>query len=204
VEGAARLFGEVLHSKDASAAEKAEAIAGLVATALMDGKLDNAEKLAEQLRKNFKDYLEMPYIHAVLNAVEMAKLAPGEGPAEAELRARLDTNKLDHEARLQLAARLAAANKLEEAIDQALLLVRYNKSYEDGSANRHNCPNPILNASNAEIRSSALGGLVSPYGILRHSAGAGQKLLLKVFGLLGDSHPLTQQGRKRLSNLMFV
>jgi thioredoxin-like negative regulator of GroEL len=146
VEGAARLFGEVLHSKDASAAEKAEAIAGLVATALMDGKLDNAEKLAEQLRKNFKDYLEMPYIHAVLNAVEMAKLAPGEGPAEAELRARLDKNKLDHEARLQLAARLAAANKLEEAIDQALLLVRYNKSYEDGSTNRHNCPNPIVNA----------------------------------------------------------
>ena len=34
--------------------------------------------------------------------------------------------------------------------------------------------------------------------------GAAKKLLMKIFQSLGEAHPTTKSGRRRLSNLMFV
>jgi putative thioredoxin len=57
-------------------------------------------------------------------------------PAEAELRARLAANPADHEARLTLAGRLAAAQRYREAMDELLEILRQAKDWRDGEARR--------------------------------------------------------------------
>jgi len=57
-------------------------------------------------------------------------------PAEADLRARLAGNAADHEARLALAGRLAAAQCYREAMDELLEIVRQAKDWREGEARR--------------------------------------------------------------------
>lgn len=57
-------------------------------------------------------------------------------PAEPELRVRLAGNPADHEARLTLAGRLAAAQRYREAMDELLEILRQAKDWRDGEARR--------------------------------------------------------------------
>jgi putative thioredoxin len=62
--------------------------------------------------------------------------AAASGPGEAELRARLTANPGDHEARLALAALLAARREFRPAMDELLEIVRRAKAWRDGEARR--------------------------------------------------------------------
>ncbi|MDW8467721.1 MAG: tetratricopeptide repeat protein [Burkholderiales bacterium] len=52
------------------------------------------------------------------------------------MRARLAANPTDHEARLALAARYAAARRWREALEELLEIVRRDKDWRDGEARK--------------------------------------------------------------------
>ena len=63
----------------------------------------------------------------------MARQAANAGP-EADLRAAVEADPADHQARFDLALALHAAGKVEEAVDQLLDLFRRDREWNDGAA----------------------------------------------------------------------
>ena len=59
-----------------------------------------------------------------------------EGPAEAELRARVVANPADYDARVALAARYAGEQRFREAMEELLEVVRRARDWRDGEARR--------------------------------------------------------------------
>src|SRR5690606_32067096 len=60
----------------------------------------------------------------------------GAGADEGALRARLEADPADHEARLALAGLHAAARRYADAMDQLLEIVRRDKNWRDGEARK--------------------------------------------------------------------
>jgi putative thioredoxin len=65
--------------------------------------------------------------------LELARQAANAGP-EAELRAAVEANPNDHQARFDLAAALLAADNAKDAVDQLLELFRRDREWNDGAA----------------------------------------------------------------------
>jgi putative thioredoxin len=59
-----------------------------------------------------------------------------QGPAEAELRARLVANPADYDTRIALAARYAGERRFREAMEELLEVVRRARDWQDGEARR--------------------------------------------------------------------
>jgi putative thioredoxin len=93
-------------------------------------------------------------LEALRAAVAFAK-SSAQGPREPELRARLQANPADHDARLALASLYAGAKRYREALDELLEIVRRDKDWNDGEARRQ-----ILNIFNL---AADAGDLVSEY-----------------------------------------
>ena len=123
---AAETFAAILEEEP----ENAGAYAGLVRTHLALDNLDQAEALLAAAPAAVAKAKELDAARAQL---ELARQAANAGP-EAELRAAVERDPADHQARFDLAAALLAASNTQGAVDELLELFRRDREWNDGAA----------------------------------------------------------------------
>jgi putative thioredoxin len=99
---------------------------------LAAGNLDDAER---QLAVIKSDPSIAARIEAVRQGIAYAR-AGDQGPAEAELRAKLEANPADHETRLALAGIYAGQRRYQEAMDELLEILKRAKNWREGEARK--------------------------------------------------------------------
>jgi len=99
---------------------------------LAAGNLDDAER---QLAVIKSDPSIAARIEAVRQGIAYAR-AGDQGPAEAELRAKLEANPADHESRLALAGVYAGQRRYQEAMDELLEILKRAKNWREGEARK--------------------------------------------------------------------
>lgn len=110
--------------------ENARATAGMIRTALAMGDTAKARAALDAVPESLA---AEPAVAAARSAVELAEQAEGAGET-AELRARLESDPDDHQARLDLALALTANGQHAEAADALLELFRRDRAWNDGAA----------------------------------------------------------------------
>jgi putative thioredoxin len=123
---AAETFAAILGEEP----ENAAAYSGLVRAHIALGNLDQAQAFldaAPAAMARSKD------IDAARAQLELARQAANAGP-EADLRAAVEANPDDHQARFDLAAALLAADKPAEAVAELLELFRRDREWNGGAA----------------------------------------------------------------------
>ena len=128
VNSAAQIFGEVLQ-KDA---ESAEAAAGLARCYIKLGDLARAEQTLALVPAAKADG---PAAASARAALDLAKKGADAGDAAA-LRAKLDADPNDHQARFDLALALNAKGDREGALDALLAIVDKNRGWNDEAARK--------------------------------------------------------------------
>jgi len=123
---AAQTFAAILHEEP----EEMRAMGGLIRATLAAGQAEQAKALLARVPEKLADAAP---IAAARAAIELADQAADAGET-AELRARLDANPNDHQARFDLAVALSAAHKNQEAVDELLELFRRDREWNDGAA----------------------------------------------------------------------
>ena len=106
------------------------AYGGMIRAHLALGEVDQAEALLDAAPPAIAKAKE---IDAARAQIELAKQAANAGP-EAELRAAVDADPRDNQARFDLAAALLAAAKPQEAVDELLEIFRRDREWNDGAA----------------------------------------------------------------------
>lgn len=125
IAGAGQAYAEVLQIEP----ENLKAIAGLARAHLAGGQPDRAREIAAMAPQGAKD----ADLDSLLAALKLAEAAPSETAAfEAALAA--DPN--DHQARLDLAAALAGAGRLEQAADELLKIIEADRTWNDEAARK--------------------------------------------------------------------
>lgn len=123
---AAQTFAAILQEDG----ENAPAYAGLVASHIAMDDLDQAEAILNGEPASIADSIELEAAHAQL---ALARQAADAGPV-AELRAAVEANGDDHQARFDLAQALHASGQTEEAVNELLELFRRDREWNDGAA----------------------------------------------------------------------
>jgi putative thioredoxin len=123
---AAETFAAILGEEP----ENAAAFGGLVRSHLALNNLDQAEALLAAAPAGIAKSKEYDAARAQL---ELARQAANAGP-ETELRAAVNADPGNHQARFDLAAALLAAGKPELAVDELLDLFRRDREWNDGAA----------------------------------------------------------------------
>jgi putative thioredoxin len=126
---ATEIFGQILEHEP----ENVKAIGGIVRCLIALGELEQA---AEFLGRTPKDKLSDPAIAAAkaqLDVAQTGKKAAGQTDA---LRARVDANPKDHDARIELAQALFATGDRDGAIDQLLESIRINRAHNEEAARK--------------------------------------------------------------------
>ncbi len=126
VSDAAQVFSAILGEDPSNAA----AYGGLIRAHLAADQLQQAKDLLENAPEGIGDAAE---IEAARAQVELADQAANAGPV-AELRAAVEANADDHEARIELAKALHASGEVEEAVEQLLESFRRDREWNDGAA----------------------------------------------------------------------
>ena len=129
-EGAAVDAAETFAAIVGEEPENPVAYAGLVRAHLALGNLDQAEGFLAAAPAAITKAKELDAARAQL---ELARQAANAGP-EAELRAAVEADPNDHQARFDLAAALLAADNPTGAVDQLLDLFRRDRDWNDGAA----------------------------------------------------------------------
>jgi putative thioredoxin len=125
-EDAAQTFAAVLEEEPANVG----AYAGLVQSYLALNDLEQAEAILNGAPAEISQAPELESVHAQL---ELAKQAANAGPLD-ELKAAVDADADNHQARLELATALHAAGDAEAAVEQLLELFRRDRDWNDGAA----------------------------------------------------------------------
>ncbi|WP_299139162.1 thioredoxin [uncultured Tateyamaria sp.] len=108
----------------------AGAYGGLVRSHIAMDDLDQAEAILNGAPAEISDSPELEAAHAQL---QLARQAADAGPV-AELRAAVEANPDDHQARFDLAQALHAAGETEAAVDELLALFRRDAEWNEGAA----------------------------------------------------------------------
>lgn len=95
--------------------------------------LDNADEAEAVLNGVPADIADAAEIEAVRAQIELARQAENAGPV-AELRAAVEADADNHQARFDLAQALHAADEAEAAVDELLELFRRDREWNDGAA----------------------------------------------------------------------
>ncbi|MBY8976017.1 co-chaperone YbbN [Rhodobacteraceae bacterium NNCM2] len=122
---ASQIFGSVLGEDP----KNARAYAGLARAHMITGDTQQAKAVLEQAPE---EILEDPAIHAIRSAIEISEQAAGAGEAD-ELRAKLEANPDDHQARFDLALAQMASGDNGGAIETLLELFRRDREWNDGA-----------------------------------------------------------------------
>ncbi|MBE1285254.1 MAG: thioredoxin [Rhodobacteraceae bacterium] len=126
VADAAQTFSAILGEDPNNAA----AFGGLARAHIALNDLDQAEAILNGAPAEIADAAE---IEAVRAQIELARQAENAGPV-AELRAAVDADPNDHQARFDLAQALHAADDAEGAVTELLELFRRDREWNDGAA----------------------------------------------------------------------
>ncbi len=125
-EDAAQTFAAIVGEDP----ESAVALAGLARATIAMGDLDQAEAILNEATGAVASSAE---VEAVRAQIALARQAETAGPV-AELRAVVDANADDHQARFDLAQAMHAAGDAEGAVDELLELFRRDREWNDGAA----------------------------------------------------------------------
>jgi putative thioredoxin len=123
---AAETFAAILQEEPVNAA----AYGGLVRSYLALGEVDQAEAILNGAPAEISKSPELEAAHA---RIGLARQAANAGPVP-ELRAKVDADPADHQARFDLATALHAAGDVEAAVDELLELFRRDRDWNDGAA----------------------------------------------------------------------
>ena len=123
---AAETFAAILSEDPTSAA----AMGGLSRANIAMGQLDHAEALLNSAAPAIAKSQEVEAARAQL---ELARQATDAGPVD-QLRAMVDADPADRQARFDLALALHASGRVEEAVDALLDLFRLDREWNDGAA----------------------------------------------------------------------
>lgn len=123
---AAQTFAAILEEEPTNAV----AYAGLVRSHIALGDLDNAEAILNGAPGDIAHAPELDAVHAQL---QLKRQAADAGP-EADLRARVEADPADLQARFDLAKALYASGKVQDAVDELLDLFRRDREWNDGAA----------------------------------------------------------------------
>ncbi len=126
---AAGLYSQILQRE----AENPEALAGLARALIGRGEFDKARQVLGQATKELARHAEIMAARSALELAEQAQKAKG---SLGKLRARIEHNPDDHEARLELATALFGAGEREPAIDELLTLFKRDRNWDDQAARR--------------------------------------------------------------------
>lgn len=157
--GAIALYAEVMGADNESPA----AIGGLIRCYIAMNELDQAREIISGLTSAM---LAKPDVTAAVSALELAEQAGdgGDGEDIAALRAKVEKNEKDYQARFDLGLALYAKKQNIEAIDALVEIVRRDRKWNDDGA---------------------------------------RKQLVKIFDALGNEDPVTDEGRRKLSSVLF-
>jgi putative thioredoxin len=123
---AAQTFAAILQEEP----ENPRAYAGLVKAMILAQDLDQAEAILNGAPAAITGKPEMEAARAQL---ALARQAAKAGPVE-ELRARVERDPADHQARFDLATALHASGRVQEAVDELLEIFRRDRDWNDGAA----------------------------------------------------------------------
>ena len=126
VADAAETFAAILSQDETNAA----AYGGLARSYLALGEVDQAEAVINGAPAELHD---KPEIEAARAAIELARQAESAGPV-ADLRAKVDADPADNQARFDLATALHASGETEAAVAELLDLFRRDREWNDGAA----------------------------------------------------------------------
>jgi putative thioredoxin len=124
--GAAPIFAKIIQSDE----ENARAIAGLTKCYVQTGDIERAEQTLALWKIDGKGSPEIDAARAIL---ELA-LKSGEAGDVASLRAQVESNGEDFQARCDLAIALNASNDREGATEQLLAVIEAKRDWNDGAA----------------------------------------------------------------------
>ena len=110
-----------------------EALAGLARAMIARGEIDEARELLDGVTKEIAKHAE---IAAARSALELAVEGQKAMGSVGKLRARLEANADDHEARFELATALFGTDERESAIDELLTLFRRDRNWDEQAARR--------------------------------------------------------------------
>jgi putative thioredoxin len=123
---AAQTFAAILQEEP----ENPRAYAGLVRAMILAGDLDQAEAILNGAPAAITGKPEMEAVRA---QIALARQAAKAGPAE-ELRARVEADPDDHQARYDLATALHAKGDVQGAVDELLEIFRRDREWDGGAA----------------------------------------------------------------------
>ena len=123
------LYSQILESES----DNPDALAGLARALIARGELDEARELLDGVTREIAKHAEIAAARSALELAEQAQKAMG---SVGKLRARLEANADDHEARLELATALFGAGERENAIDELLTLFKRDRNWDEQAARR--------------------------------------------------------------------
>ncbi len=126
---AGAIYGQILQHDP----EEVRAMAGLANCLLKEGRIDDAKAALDSVPAAKAND---PEIAAVRSAIDLAASTAGLSGDTAELRAKVEAAPADHQARLDLALALYAANDAAGAIDELLEIIRRDREWNDEGARK--------------------------------------------------------------------
>ena len=126
---AAALYQQILQHDPANVA----ALSGLGRALVARGEFDRARQVLNRVPKENANEAEVVAARSALELAEAGKKAIKES---GKLRARLQQNPDDHEARLELATALFGSGQREAAIDELLTLYKRDRQWNDEAARK--------------------------------------------------------------------
>jgi putative thioredoxin len=128
-KSAGALYSQILQRDPANV----EALAGNIRAMIARGDLGKARQALDRVPKESATHAEITAARSALELAEQAQKAMG---SVGKLRARLEANADDHEARLELATALFGAGERENAIDELLTLFKRDRNWDEQAARR--------------------------------------------------------------------
>jgi len=126
---AAALYSQILQREP----ENPDALAGMARALIGRGELAKAQQVLAGAPKELEKHAEIAAAHSALELAEQAQKAMG---SVGKLRARVEHNADDHEARFELATALFGAGERETAIDELLTLFKRDREWDEQAARR--------------------------------------------------------------------
>ena len=126
VAAAANLYGQILKHEPGNPA----AIGGLARCHVSKGDLTKAREVLDTVAKEHKDHLDISAAGAALQLAEQASKAGDAGP----LRAKVDANPADHQARFDLGLAQLGQQDYAGAADSFLEIIKRNRSWNEDAA----------------------------------------------------------------------
>lgn len=130
IGAAAQIFGQILQEDPGSP----KAVAGLAKCYMLSGDLERAKTTLGLVRPDGKEDDEIRSVEAELALKEKAATAASETDP---LRARVEADPTDHQARYDLALALDGADDRDGAIDQLLEIIKRDRNWNEAAARTH-------------------------------------------------------------------